>query len=187
MGFLHTLRAHKTNIMHTITLDRYDLTLLDALQRNGQATNAELGEIVHLSPSQVSRRLQRLTETGLISGFAALLDPAALGLGVIAFAHVTLERHGQTQSEAFENAVTALPEVMECFSVSGDADYLLRIVAPDLQTFSELMMKRVLRLPGVGHIKSNIVLQKLKATHVLPLDHIAQPVKPRQQIRYSGS
>ena len=171
--------------MRTITLDRYDLTLLDALQRNGQATNAELGESVHLSASQVSRRLQRLTESGLIAGVAALLDPAAIGLGVVAFAHVTLERHGQTQSEAFENTVSSHPEVVECFSVSGDADYLLRIVAPDLQTFSELMMKRILRLPGVGHVKSNIVLQKVKATHVLPLDHIAQPSKPKQQIRYS--
>lgn len=172
--------------MQTITLDRYDLDLLDALQHNGSATNAVLGERVHLSASQISRRLQRLSESGLISGFAALLDPAAVGLDVTAFAQVILEHHGKTQSEAFESAVSALPEVMECFSVSGDADYLLRIVAPDLQAFSELMMKRVLRLPGVAHIKTNIALQKVKQTHVLPLDHIAQPVRPRQQIRYAG-
>ena len=81
----------------------------------------------------------------------------------------------------------ALPEITECFSVSGDADYLLRLVAPDLQAFSELMMKRVLRLPGVAHIKTNIALQKVKQTHVLPLDHIAQPLRPRQQIRYAGA
>ena len=172
--------------MQTISLDRYDLALLDALQRDGNATNAALGESVHLSASQISRRLQRLADTGLIAGFAALLDPEAIGLGVIAFAHVILEHHGQARSEAFENAVAIMPEVIECFSVSGDADYLLRIVAPDLQAFSELMMKRVLRLPGVAHIKSNIALQKVKQTHVLPLDHIAQPSRPRQQIRYAG-
>ena len=172
--------------MQTISLDRYDLALLDALQRDGNATNAALGESVHLSASQISRRLQRLADTGLIAGFAALLDPEAIGLGVIAFAHVILEHHGQARSEAFENAVAIMPEVMECFSVSGDADYLLRIVAPDLQAFSELMMKRVLRLPGVAHIKSNIALQKVKQTHMLPLDHIAQPSRPRQQIRYAG-
>ena len=172
--------------MQTISLDRYDLALLDALQRDGNATNAALGESVHLSASQISRRLQRLADTGLIAGFAALLDPEAIGLGVIAFAHVILEHHGQARSEAFENAVAIMPEVMECFSISGDADYLLRIVAPDLQAFSELMMKRVLRLPGVAHIKSNIALQKVKQTHVLPLDHIAQPSRPRQQIRYAG-
>ena len=172
--------------MQTITLDRYDLALLDALQRDGNATNAVLGESVHLSASQISRRLQRLNETGLIAGVAAILDPAAIGLDVTAFAHVILEQHGKAQSEAFEAAASALPEVMECFSVSGDADYLLRIVAPDLQAFSELMMKRVLRLPGVAHIKTNIALQKVKQTHVLPLDHIAQPLRPRKQIRYAG-
>ena len=172
--------------MHTITLDRYDLALLDALQRDGTATNAALGETVHLSASQISRRLQRLADTGIIAGHAALLDQAAIGLGVTAFASVVLEQHGQMQSDAFENAASAMPEVMECFSVSGDADYLLRIVAPDLQAFSELMMKRVLRLPGVAHIKTNIALQRVKQTHVLPLDHIAQPSRPRQQIRYAG-
>lgn len=172
--------------MPTITLDRYDLALLDALQRDGNATNAALGEAVHLSSSQVSRRLTHLAEVGIIAGYAALLDPAVIGLSVTAFAQVILERHGQTQSDAFENAAAAMPEVTECFSVSGDADYFLRIVAPDLQAFSELMMKRVLRLPGVAHIKTNIALQKVKQTHVLPLDHVAQTARPRPQLRYAG-
>lgn len=172
--------------MTTITLDRYDLALLDAVQRDGNATNAALGETVHLSPSQISRRLTRLTEVGIIAGHAALLDPAAIGLGVTAFAQVVLERHGQTHSEAFEGAAAAMPEVMECFSVSGDADYFLRIVAADLQAFSELMMKRVLRLPGVAHIKTNIALQKVKQSHVLPLDHVAQLARPRSQLKYEG-
>jgi Lrp/AsnC family leucine-responsive transcriptional regulator len=172
--------------MPTITIDRYDLALLDALQRNGNATNAQLGEAVHLSASQISRRVTRLAEVGIICGHAALLDSTAIGLSVTAFAQVVLERHGQTQSDAFEKAAAAMPEVMECFSVSGDADYFLRIVAPDLEAFSELMMKRVLRLPGVAHIKTNIALQKVKHTHVLPLDHVAQPARPRSQLRYAG-
>ena len=172
--------------MSTLSIDRHDLALLDALQRSGDATNATLGEAVHLSASQVSRRLQRLQEAGLITGYTALLDPAALGLDVIAFAHVVLERHGGVRTEAFEEGVAALPEVLECFSVSGNADYVLRIVAPDLAAFSELMMKRVLRLPGVAHIKSNIALQKVKQTHVLPLDHVAQPIRAQRQIRYAG-
>ena len=170
--------------MQTITLDRYDLALLDALQRDGNATNATLGEAVHLSASQISRRLQRLGESGLIAGYVALLDPETVGLGVTAFAQVILERHGPPQSDAFENAAAALPEVTECYSLSGDADYFLRLVAPDLQAFSELMMKRVLRLPGVAHIKTSIALQKIKQTHELPLEHIAQAARPRQQIRY---
>jgi len=172
--------------MQTLILDRYDLALLDALQRDGNATNAALGDAVHLSASQISRRVQRLADGGLIAGYAALLDPAAIGLDVTAFAQVILEQHGKAQSEAFENSAAAMPEVTECFSLSGDADYLLRIVAPDLQAFSELMMKRVLRLPGVAHIKTSIVLQKVKQTHVLPLDHIAQPRPAGNQIRYAG-
>lgn len=172
--------------MQTITLDRYDLVLLDALQRDGNATNATLGASVSLSASQISRRLQRLNESGLIAGHVALLDPVAIGLGVTAFAHVVLERHGKAQSDAFEGAVSAMPEVLECFSVSGDADYFLRIVAPDLRAFSELMMKRLLRLPGVAHVKSSIALQKVKQTHVLPLDHVAQPLRAQRQVRFTG-
>lgn len=172
--------------MTQITIDRYDLALLDAIQRDGSATNAVLSERIHLSPSQVSRRLQRLAESGVIAGHAALLDPATVGLGVTAFAQVILERHDETRSEAFESAVADLPEVLDCYSVSGDADYVLRIVAPDLAAFSESMMKRILRLPGVAHIKTNIALQKVKQTHVLPLEHIAQPVRPRQRLHYTA-
>jgi len=172
--------------MPTITIDGHDLALLDAVQRDGLATNAALGDAVHLSASQISRRLARLAEAGIIAGHAALLDPAAVGLGVTAFAHVSLERHGRSQSDAFETAIAELPEVLDCHSVSGDADYLLRIVAQDLPAFSELMTKRVLRLPGVARITTNIALQKLKQTHVLPLDHLTQPARSRQQIRYSG-
>ncbi|MCK2088966.1 Lrp/AsnC family transcriptional regulator [Thauera aromatica] len=172
--------------MNAITVDRHDLALLDALQRSGNATNAVLGEHVHLSASQVSRRLQRLQDAGLIAGYAALLDPAALGLGVTAFAHVTLERHGAQRPDAFESGVAALPEVLECFSVSGSADYVLRIVAPDLAAFSELMMKRLLRLPGVANIKTDIALHKIKQTHVLPLEHIARPPRPASRLRYAG-
>ena len=93
--------------MQSISLDRYDLALLDALQRNGNATNAILGEMVHLSASQISRRLQRLADTGLIAGYAALLDQAVIGLGVTAFANVVLEQHGKAQSEAVFRAVCA--------------------------------------------------------------------------------
>lgn len=172
--------------MNEIVADRYDLALLEAVQQDGQATNAALGEAVHLSASQVSRRLQRLAETGIICGYAALLDQAAVGLGVTAFAHVVLERHGKTPTDAFESAATALSEVLDCYSVSGDADYVLRIVSPDLTAFSELMMKHILRLPGVAHIKTNIALQKVKQTHTLPLNHLGQPSRQGKRLRYSG-
>ncbi|KFB74251.1 MAG: Leucine-responsive regulatory protein [Candidatus Accumulibacter phosphatis] len=161
--------------------------MLDALQRKGNATNATLGEQIRLSASQISRRIQRLEEDGIIAGYVALLAPTALGLGVTAFAQVILERHNDAASEAFENAIAAMPEVIDCFSVSGDADYMLRIVVPDLAVFSQLMMKRLLCLPGVARIKTSIALQTVKQTHVLPLDHLTQPSKPRQRVRYAES
>lgn len=172
--------------MQSIEVDRVDLAILGALQRDGQATNAGLGESAHLSASQISRRRQRLEDAGVIAGYAALLDPAAVGLGVTAFAHVILERHGEARSEHFERLIDAMPEIVDCFAVAGEADYVLRIVAPDLAAFSELMMKRLLTLPGIAQIKTNIALHKVKQTHVLPLDHIAQSTPKRPQISYSG-
>ena len=171
--------------MSKITIDRYDLALLEALQRKGNATNATLGEQIKLSASQISRRIQRLEEDGVIAGYVALLAPTALGLGVSAFAQVSLERHSDTSNEVFEDAVAAMPEVIDCFSVSGDADYMLRIVVADLPAFSELMMKRMLRLPGIARIKTSIALQTIKQTHALPLGHLTQPSKPRQRVRYA--
>lgn len=171
--------------MTTISVDRYDLALLEALQRDGHATHAGLGERVHLSGSQVSRRIQSLQDNGVIKGYAALLDPATIGLGVTAYAHVILERHGDASVLAFEQVIGAMPEVLECFSVTGEFDYILRIVAPDLAAFSAVIMKRLLTLPGVAQVKTNIALQKIKETHVLPLAHVTQPVASRQRIRFS--
>lgn len=172
--------------MNELSIDRYDLQILAALQRDGQATNAALGEAASLSASQISRRIQRLEEAKVIAGYAALLDPHALGLGVTAYAHVILERHDRTRPAEFERAVKAMPEVLECFAVTGEADYLLRIVAPDLAAFSELMMKRLLDLPGVAQVKTNIALSKVKETHELPLEHVAQPRQQKRRVRYAG-
>lgn len=171
--------------MTSITVDRHDLALLAELQRDGQATNSALGEIIHLSTSQVSRRVQRLQEAGIIDHYAAILDPAGVGLGVTAFTHVVLDRQGDAHGDKFEREIENLPEVLECFSVAGDADYILRIVAHDLAAFSEFMMKHLLRLPGVSAVKSTIALQKIKQTNVLPLDHIMRPRQSEQRIRFS--
>ncbi|EOA03650.1 Lrp/AsnC family transcriptional regulator [Herbaspirillum sp. AP02] len=171
--------------MSIINVDRYDLALLTELQRDGHITNSALGLKVHLSTSQISRRVQRLEEAHVIERYTAVLDPAVVGLGVTAFTTVTLDRQGETRGELFEKAVETMPEVTECFSVTGEGDYILRIVAPDLAAFSEFMMSRLLRLPGVTNVKSNITLKKVKQSHELPLEHVMQPVKSRQRIRFS--
>ncbi len=179
--------------MTNITVDRHDLELLAELQRDGRTTNAALGEMIHLSTSQVSRRVQRLEEAGVIDHYAAVIDPAVVGLGVMAFTLVVLERHGGTPADKgdthgakFERAIADLPEVLECYSVAGEADYVLRIVAYDLAALSEFMTKHLLRLPGVSTVKSTISLQKVKQSGVLPLDHIIQPRQTKQRIRFSS-
>ncbi|MBL8398877.1 MAG: Lrp/AsnC family transcriptional regulator [Candidatus Accumulibacter sp.] len=172
--------------MSKIAIDKYDLALLDALQRKGNTTNAMLGEQIHLSASQISRRIQRLEEDGIIDRYVALLAPSALGLGVTVFAQVIVERHSDSVSEAFESQAALVPEVVDCYAVSGDADYVLRLVVPDLSAFSELLMKRLLNLPGVSRIKTSIALKTIKQTHELPLDHLKQPSKAKQRPRSSG-
>ncbi len=152
-----------------IDLDKFDLQILDALQADARITNPALGEIVHLSPSQVSRRVQRLEDAGLIERYATLLRAPAIGLGVTVYTRVSLERHSEAQTDAFNAAVDALPEVLECYSVTGSHDYLLKIVAADLASLSQFMMHRLMRTPGIRSVESSIVLQEIKRTTRLPL------------------
>src|SRR3546814_6493532 len=153
-------------------LDIFDLRLLAALQRAGRSPNAALAETVGLSASQVSRRLARLEADGVIAGYAALLRPEAVGLTVMAFSNVSLERHAEELVQGFEQAVTARPEILDCWSVTGEADFVLRIVAADLKAFADFLSLRVLRIPGVRSVRSSIVLHRIKQATALPLDHV---------------
>ncbi|WP_279386416.1 Lrp/AsnC family transcriptional regulator [Parazoarcus communis] len=166
---IQTNHAH-LNLM--IELDRFDLQLLAELQANGRASNAQLAERIHLSASQVSRRIQRLEQEGLIERYVALLRAEALGLGVTAFVSVSLERHGEQQTGTFDEQVGTMDEVLECFAVSGDADYLLRVLTPSLPALSDFLLHQLMRLPGVRNVKSNIVLSGVKHTTQLPLKHL---------------
>lgn len=170
--------------MTGVMVDRYDLELLAELQCNGRATNGALGEKIHLSTSQVGRRVQRLEQTNIISHYVAVLKPEVLGLGVMAFTYVTLERQGE-QADMFEQEITDIPEVLECLSVTGEADYILRIAAPDLASFSDFMRKRLLRLSGVSSVKSIVTLRTIKQTFSLPLEHIRQPAQLKQEITFT--
>ncbi len=171
--------------MTTINVDRHDLALLRELQRDCRATNSVLSEKIHLSTSQVSRRIQRLEEALVIDRYAAMLDPLVVGLGVIAFINVTLDRHEPMRGEAFEQAVADMPEVLECFAVTGESDYVLRVVSHDLITFSEFIMNGLLRIAGVTTVKSNISLKKVKQVTELPLDHIVQSRPPKMRVRFA--
>ena len=164
-------------------LDKFDISLLAALQKDAHATNQQVGEQIHLSASQVSRRIQRLESMGIVRRYVALLDPAAIGLGVRAISYVTLSRHGGDEGSAFEREITAIPEVLDCYAVAGESDYILQIVAADLGVLSESVLRVLTRIKGVANIRSNIVLNCIKSSTELPLGHIGKSDGAARKVR----
>ena len=154
------------------TLDRTDLRILALLQGNGRATNAEIAESVSLSASACLRRIQRLEADGVIAGYAALVDPAAVGLGLQAFVRVQLEKHGSAEVQHFIDRVQSWTEVVACHALTGEMDYLLHIVVSDLEHFSRFLLDNLLNETGVADVNSSFVLRTVKQTRLLPLDHL---------------
>lgn len=144
-------------------LDRFDRDILRALQAEGRLTIQDLSERVGLSPSPVARRLKRLEAEGVIRGYAALIDEARLGYGVSVFVSVQLDRQVDEALARFEAAVAAFPEVVDCWLMTGDRDYLLRVATEDLAAFERFLTARLTRVPGVASIQSSIPLRRVKA------------------------
>lgn len=155
--------------MQRTDLDRTDLQLLAALQGDGRLTNAELAERVHLSPSACLRRVQRLERDGLITGYAARVDPERLGLGLQAFVRVQLARHDAAAIAAFTGLVEQWDEVIACHALTGDMDYLLHVAVRDLEHFSRFLLDRLLNDAGVADVNSSFVLRTVKAFRGFPL------------------
>ncbi|GGY12033.1 Lrp/AsnC family transcriptional regulator [Paludibacterium paludis] len=155
--------------MRNIECDRFDYMILTELQKDARATHQKLAATVPLSASQIGRRIQRLEEAGIIQGYHIALRPDLLGLSVTAFAYVSLERHNDQSLREFADAIARLPEVLECYAAAGEADYLLRIVVPDLPSLSRFVMSRLMCLPLVRSVKSTVTLEPVKQTMVLPL------------------
>lgn len=159
--------------MHPIarnSLDRIDLRILAMLQRHGRATNAEIAESVNLSASACLRRIQRLEGDGVIAGYAAVLDPQAVGLGLQAFVRVQLERHGTLEVQRFAERVQSWNEVVACHALTGAMDYLLHVMVSDLAHFSRFLLDNLLNETGVADVNSSFVLRTVKHTRELPLD-----------------
>lgn len=155
--------------MPSMTLDVIDYRILDRLQEDAGGTNVDLAERVGLSPSPCLRRVRLLEEAGIIERYVALLDPEAVGLGVIVFVEVRLDSKKQAAVEAFERAIGDLPEVMECHIVAGDYDYLLRIALPDMTHFRTFIMGRLLEMPNIASTRSSFSVGEVKRTTKLPL------------------
>ncbi|EEE47999.1 Lrp/AsnC family transcriptional regulator [Roseibium alexandrii] len=152
-----------------IALDSFDVKLLAALQENSAATNAEIGETIGLSASQVSRRRQKLEDNGIIRRYRAALNPEALGFTVTAFVGVTLGAHSRENARKFRNMVTAMPEVQEAHTLTGDVDYMLKVVVRDLKALSRIVNDELLPQEAVQHVKSSIAMDTLKDDNLLPL------------------
>lgn len=157
-------------MLHESGLDATDRRILSHLQRHGRVSNLELAEVVHLSPAQCNRRHRRLEEQGYIRRYEARLDAPRLGLGVTAFVHVTMERGHIREVVKFRDVVSGLAEVQECYAVTGDFDYVLKVVARDLKALSDFLLGTLAQLPGVNGVRSSVCLDEVKCTSALPLD-----------------
>jgi Lrp/AsnC family leucine-responsive transcriptional regulator len=151
-------------------LDRYDRILLQALQQNGRASNVELSDKASLSAPQCYRRVRRLETDGIIRGYAAQVAPAAIGLGVVAFVSLSIDREQFKKVRELEQAIRQFPEILECYTISGDFDYLLKVVATDLKSFSNFLTDRLMQVPGVSGVRSMVCLEEIKQAGPLPVD-----------------
>lgn len=162
--------------MADLELDAVDRRILAILQENGRASNQEIAERVNLSPSPCLRRIRRLEEIGAIRGYVALLDAQKLGLGLLAYVNVRLEkrsgatgRGGATHSELFRAAVQTWPEVVACHAMTGEMDYLLRVQVRDMMHFSRFVQDQLLHHPSVVDVRSSFALECFKETTALPI------------------
>lgn len=150
-------------------LDTIDKRILRELQRNGRVSNVELANAVGLSPSPCLRRVRELETAGIIDRYAAILDQRASGYALSVFVQVTLERQVETALDGFERIIAERPEVMECYLMTGDSDYLLRIVVPDVTAYEVFLKNHLTRVAGVASIKSSFALNRVKYETALPL------------------
>jgi len=151
-------------------LDQTDLRILRLLQRDASMSASEIADKVGLSQSPCWRRINRLEDSGLIRARVALLDSSRLGLDLVVFVSVSLTAHGRHSLDAFENAVREFPEVIECYTITGTMDYMLKIVTRDMKHFEQFLRQRLSQLDGVREMHSQVAITRIKSTTELPLD-----------------
>lgn len=150
-------------------LDAIDRRILARLQRDASIQNQQLASDVGLSPSPCHRRVRALEEAGVIRGYVALLDGAAIGAGFLAYVEVRLERQAVEYSERFEKAVLARAEILECVRVTGDYDYLLKVATRDIESFHRFLIDTLTRIKGIANTRTSIALNRVKETTALPI------------------
>jgi Lrp/AsnC family leucine-responsive transcriptional regulator len=153
-------------------IDAIDVKLLAELQRDGRLPVVELAQRVGLSATPCARRIHQLEAAGIIQGYAAAIDPARLGLKVRAFVQVKLERHTDENVARFRSALDAIEEVVSCFATTGEHDFLLQVLVPDLESLSDIVLKRLLRIDCVRDVQSSLALETMKRSTRIPLGHL---------------
>ena len=157
-----------------MNLDRYDAAILDELQKDGRRTIVELAEEVGLSNTPCARRVKLMEQAGIIQGYTAIIDPAQLGLKVQAFIQVKLERHTDENLEQFRRAVDGMEEIVSCHAMTGEYDLLLQVVVEDLESLSNVVLKKLLKLRYVRDLHSSIVLNTIKRSARMPVRHLVR-------------
>jgi Lrp/AsnC family transcriptional regulator, leucine-responsive regulatory protein len=156
-------------LRNDLPMDDTDVQILRHLQADGRLPNAALAEHVHLSPSPCLRRLKRLQEDGTIRGYRAILDRRKIGLGLTVFVEIKVSGQSRRLAEELQEAVAKIDEIVACYIVAGEADFLLEVVAPDLAAYEELLLHKLLELPGVSDVRSNFTIRTVKEAGPLPL------------------
>lgn len=158
--------------MSNPALSSTDLRILAALQQDGRITNQTLAEQLHMSASPCWRRVRHLEEHQFIQGYRAVLDRRRIGLGVMVFIRISIDSHSEAEARKFEEEVRQLEDVVACYSIGGDADFLLQVVAPDLDSFADFAMSVVRRLPGIKEMQSMFVLKEIKPFTAFPVKRV---------------
>jgi DNA-binding Lrp family transcriptional regulator len=151
-------------------LDEIDLLILDELQRNARISNAELGRRVSLSQPAIHNRIRRLERQGYVRQYVALLDRELLGHDLLCFIHIALKVHQSEQLETFRQAIRQIPEVLECHHITGEYDYLLKVVVRNRKALERLLIDRLTPIPGVARFQTSLVFHEVKAITALPLE-----------------
>ena len=155
------------------SLDQYDRAILASLQENSQLNNQELADAIQLSPSPCLRRVRRLQDAGYIKGYHALLDAKRLGLTLMAFIHISMDRHTPERFEKFEKQISQYPQVLECHMIAGQtADYLLKVVVTDMEAYQQFLLQKVTGIEGITGVHSSFVMKSPVEKTALPLQHL---------------
>jgi Lrp/AsnC family leucine-responsive transcriptional regulator len=153
-------------------LDRFDAKILDALQRDGRLSVVDLAESIGLSPTPCARRIKALETEGAIEGYAAILNPARVGLAVLAIVQVKLTEHTDETVARFEREIELMDEVTKCMAMTGSYDFILEVYGKDLEALSNVVLKKLIRVPNVRDMQSSVVLETIKRTARIPLAHL---------------